>query len=172
MRRITTILASALLAAACTASPTTSATPSPPSTTAAQQAPGSPMPGGCGTSPLVLGGLPPWTASAGAPGGVSVASHEGNLVGVVFGYPLVAPPRKNGPSNKILWISKEPRNGSELVLTLTPARGSPVTVRQPADSSPGEIYPSIVDVPTAGCWNVVAEWAGHRATLELLYQRP
>jgi hypothetical protein len=44
-----------------------------------------------------------------------------------------------------------------------------LAVTRPADSRPGEIYPSIVDVPAAGCWTVVAEWSGHRATLELAY---
>jgi hypothetical protein len=100
-------------------------------------------------------------------------SREGNLAGVLFGENLAAPPRTNGPTNKILWISSVPRDGSTLTLTLTPpAGGAPVTVTQPANSSPGEIYPSIVDVPSTGCWSVVAEWAGHRATLELPYQKP
>jgi hypothetical protein len=102
-----------------------------------------------------------------------VMSHEGNLVGVFFGENLVAPARTQGAQNKILWISSVPRDGSALTLTLTPqSGGAPVTVTQPANSSPGEIYPSIVDVPRTGCWSVVAEWAGHRATLELPYQKP
>jgi hypothetical protein len=86
-------------------------------------------------------------------------------------HPLKAPPLATGAQNKILWVAREPRNGSDLVLTLRPSGGGgAVTVRQPADSSPGEIYPSIVDVPTAGCWHAVAEWDGHRATFELAYQ--
>jgi hypothetical protein len=131
----------------------------------------SPMAGGCGSTPLGVGAFPDWTASAGVPGGVWLMSHEANMVGVVFGYPLVAPPRATGAQNKILWIAREPRNGSDLVLTLRPAAGGDaVTVRETANSSPGEIYPSIVDVPTAGCWQAVAEWDGHRATFELSYQ--
>ena len=115
--------------------------------------------------------LPSWAAPAGAPGDLpAVAAHEGNLVGVLFGNPLLAPPVERGRQNKILWIVREPREGSDLVLTLRPSRGDPVVTREPADSGPGEIYPSIVDVPTAGCWAVVAEWNGHRATLELSYQ--
>jgi hypothetical protein len=118
-----------------------------------------------------MGGLPGWTESAGAPGGPAVPSHQGNLVGIVFGYPLLAPPVAQGRQNKVLWIVREPRNGSDLVLTLRPvAGGAPVTVRETPNSSPGEIYPSIVDVPAPGCWQVVAEWDGHRATLELSYQ--
>jgi hypothetical protein len=100
-----------------------------------------------------------------------VMSHEGNLVGMLFSYPLQVPSPPGGPNNKILWIAREPRNGKDLRLTLRPeAGGAAVTVTQPANSNPGEIYPSIVDVPTAGCWTVVAEWNGNRATLELPYQ--
>lgn len=43
-----------------------------------------------------------------------------------------------------------------------------ITYTFPADSSPGEIYLSIVDVPTDGCWHVTFEWNGHRADLSLL----
>ncbi|MBX6723791.1 MAG: hypothetical protein IRY92_11255, partial [Dactylosporangium sp.] len=130
------------------------------------------LPGGCGQTPLLSGALPPWTDSAGPPADLPyVVSHEGNLVGVLFGHPLHAPPQSADYNNKILWIVREPRNGSDLRLTLRPATGDgpPVTVSRPADSSPGEIYPSIVDVPAAGCWTVVAEWDGHRATLELAH---
>jgi hypothetical protein len=129
------------------------------------------VPGGCRSTPLGVGALPDWTASAGVPGGVWLMSHEGNLVGVVFGHPLKAPPLSTGGQNKILWIAREPRNGSDLVLTLRPTGGGDaVTVQETANSGPGEIYPSIVDVPTPGCWQAVAEWAGHRATFELSYQ--
>ena len=44
-----------------------------------------------------------------------------------------------------------------------------VTVVQPANSGPGEIYPSIVDVPTAGCWVLNLAWGAHRAALALPY---
>jgi len=144
-------------------------------TAAATTGPPTPAPstiaGGCGSTSILLGSLPDWATSAGVPGPSRfVMAHEGNLLGVLFGERLVAPPLTNGPSNKILWISREPRDGSSLTLSLTtPAAGAPVTVTQPADSSPGQIYPSIVDVPVPGCWGVVAEWAGHRATLELSY---
>jgi hypothetical protein len=132
-------------------------------------------PGGCGSTPVLYGAYPAWIADAGLPAGMRyVMSHEGNLVGVLFADPLAAPPRPDpGPHNKILWISKAPRDGKPLHLTLTPSGGGPaVTVEQPADSSPGEIYPSIVDVPRVGCWTVSAEWGANRATLELTFVPP
>jgi len=167
-------LAAVLPAAGCTdpaaPSPTASPTSNAPRVAAPTPTP-SAVPGGCGSTALGAGAFPDWTANAGVPGGVWLMSHQGNLVGVIFGYPLVAPPVATGRQNKILWIAREPRNGSDLVLTLRPAGGGDaVTVRESANSGPGEIYPSIVDVPTPGCWEAVAEWDGHRATFELSYQ--
>ena len=175
--RALAVVTTVLLVTACDTAPPAEPTPTQaPPTLAPSVTPSvaaSVVAGGCGTTSLYLGGLPSWADSAGVPGPTRyVMSHEGNLVGVFFGENLVAPARTQGPQNKILWISSVPRDGSALTLTLTPPGGAPVTVTQPANSSPGEIYPSIVDVPSIGCWSVVAEWAGHRATLELSYQKP
>jgi hypothetical protein len=65
-----------------------------------------------------------------------------------------------------------PRNGSSLEISGHPlgAAAPIVTVDRAADSSPGEIYPSIVDVPQSGCWHFDLAWAGHEVSLELLYQ--
>jgi hypothetical protein len=171
MRRAIAVVFSSLLVAGCTAGPDATATaPSAGPPSAAGPA-ASQLSSGCGTTPVRSGGMPDWAASAGAPELPTVMSHEGNLVGAVFGYPLMAPASATGRQNKILWIVREPRGGSELKLSLRPAGGGDtVTVSEPAGSSPGEIYPSIVDVPAPGCWDVVAEWNGHRATLELSYQ--
>jgi hypothetical protein len=73
------------------------------------------------------------------------------------------------PSNKILWVMRDSRDGQALKLTLR-SSGQTVKVERAANSGPGEIYPSAVDVPTAGCWTVQADWNGHRATLELSYR--
>ena len=130
-------------------------------------------PGGCEKTPLWAGAHPGWTASANPPAGVPYAlSHEGNLVAVLFAQPLRAGTDIENPANKILWIAREPRNGAELRLGLrrTDGTGEPVESVEPANSSPGEIYPSIVDVPTPGCWSVTATWGGNTATLELAYE--
>ncbi len=118
------------------------------------------------------GPLPDWAADAGPRDVPYVVSADGNLVGVLFGAPLHVGDDPSGRTNKILWIVREPRNGAPLRLTARPTGsgdGPPVTVTRPADSSPGEIYPSTVDVPTAGCWRVDAEWNGHHATVDLRY---
>ena len=115
--------------------------------------------------------MPDWTATA-SPGPVPYAlSHEANLFAGLFGYPLAVGRDASEGTNKILWIAREPREGQPLRLTLrrTDGMGPTVTTVEPPNSGPGEIYPSIVDVPTAGCWRISAEWAGHTATLELAY---
>jgi len=141
-----------------TAGPTTDITATPS---------GSTVPGGCGRTRIQPDPPPRWAASANV-SGEFVMSAEGNLIGM-FG-PLYAGNRGEY-ANKILWVVREPREGAPLRLTLRPVqRAAPViTIEQPADSSPGEIYPSTVDVPTAGCWHVTAEWNDNQATLDLLY---
>lgn len=64
-----------------------------------------------------------------------------------------------------------PRNGSDLVVRATPVHAPTpvVTVTEPPDSSPGEIYPSIVNVPRPGCWHFVLHWSGHIDALDLPY---
>ncbi len=91
-------------------------------------------------------------------------SREGNVVAVLFGYPLRAGQRQDGRNNKILWDMRDPRDGKPLHLTARPlAGGSATSLTFPAGAHPGEIYPSIVDVPTPGCWYLTLEWNGHNA---------
>ena len=135
------------------------------------------MAGGCGDTRVYRGAPPTWTASAfgsSSPGFANVlpyaVAEHGNAAGFIFGYPL----RAGAPSNrrnKILWIVRLPRNGSELTIRGTPLDGvrPVITVSSPANSSPGEIYPSIVNVPAAGCWRMTLHWAGHTDALDLAY---
>ena len=91
------------------------------------------------------------------------------MVGMLFGAPLRAGSRDDGRSNKILWISREPRNGATLEITGTSERGGSMSASQSADASPGEIYPSIVDVPAPGCWHLNLAWGPNTATVDLYY---
>ena len=127
--------------------------------------------GGCGRTRLYTGASPTWTASAGPPVGlVGATAEHGDVAAVLFGYPLRAG-HPQDRANKILWIVREPRDGSELTLighrlgTDHPS----VTYHQPDDSSPGEIYPSIIDVPTPGCWQFTVAWHGHTDEIEIPY---
>lgn len=176
MRRLVVALVTTLLVGCSTSSsisarpPTASPNASPaPSAQAAHI-----VPGGCGSTPLVSGGIPSWLDDAGAhnnPTGLPyVVASPVHAAGFVFGYPLSAGHRQD-PSNKILWVVGVPRAGSSLEITghplnaLTPS----VHVTQPANSTPGEIYPTIVDVPKAGCWHFDLAWSGNKTSVDLLY---
>jgi hypothetical protein len=123
---------------------------------------------------MLDGGTPAWLDEAGAhnnPTGLRyVLAAPINAAGFIFGYPLSAT-RRQGPSNKILWVVGVPRHGSSLEInghllnSLTPT----VHVTQPANSSPGEIYPTIVDVPKPGCWHFDLVWSGHTSSVDLEY---
>lgn len=80
------------------------------------------------------------------------------------------PHATTGVSNKILWTSRVPRNGATLVIhgTRRSDRLS-ATTSQPADTVPGEIYPSIVDLPGTGCWQVDLAWSPNKGRLYLYY---
>jgi hypothetical protein len=127
----------------------------------------------CGGTAVRSGRRPPgWTIAARPPSGVPFAlSEQGNVTAILFGSPLRSG-RPIGHRNKILWIVRAPRHGRSLHVTARLLhRGSPtVRLAVAADAAPGEIYPSVVDVPTPGCWHVTLAWDGHRAALDLRYQ--
>jgi hypothetical protein len=61
-----------------------------------------------------------------------------------------------GGTTKILWTIENTHSSSELEITgtqLAPGHGS-FQQTFPAASSPSTDYPSIVDVPTPGCWQL------------------
>ena len=132
---------------------------------------------GCGVTKIAHGAVPAWTAPAFAesssriPPWPHAVSERGNVVAIVFGYPLRAGQPTN-PANKVLWIMRLPRNGSPLTIKARPlhANAPLVTIVEPADSSPGEIYPSYVNVPSAGCWRLSLRWAGHTDSIDLPYR--
>jgi hypothetical protein len=109
--------------------------------------------GGCGATQLYRGALPAWTAPAfrdsspGPPAWPHALSFHSTVAAILFAHPLRAGKPTN-PANKVLWI-----------------------MEFPAASSPGEIYPSYVNVPTAGCWRLVLHWAGHTDQIDLRYIR-
>ena len=118
--------------------------------------------------------MPAWVDVAGGhnnPKGVPFTIDQAQTVAAyIWGYPLRAG-HPETPSNKIMFVVRAPRGGSDLTITAHPlgAATPAVKVVQAANSGPGEIYPSIVDVPTAGCWTLDLAWGPHKATLDLPY---
>jgi hypothetical protein len=127
--------------------------------------------GGCAATGLLLGASPAWARSARPPAIRYALSDEGNAAAYLFGYPLRAGSPAD-PDDKVLWVVRRPRDGLPLRLTgrlLGASAPRTVSSTWPADSSPGEIYPSIVNVPVPGCWRFTLAWNGHRDSVDLRY---
>ena len=128
--------------------------------------------GGCGATPLLLGSAPRWASPANPPPIRYALAGRGQAAGFLFGYPLMAGNPKPY-SDKILWVVASPRDGMPLHLTGHPLHAAKPAVSStwPADSSPGEIYPSEIEVPAPGCWQFTLSWNGHTDTIDLWYVR-
>jgi hypothetical protein len=125
-------------------------------------------------SGVAYGPLPTWARSGFTPPSdpwPHVLGARGDIVAVLWARhdPLVipTPPNRN---NKILWVSKLPVSiGSTLEITARLLVGGtpvgPVQQRTVA-GGPG---PSIIDMPTAGCWQFTLRWSGHADTVDLPY---
>jgi hypothetical protein len=95
-----------------------------------------------------------------------VLGAHGDILGVVFGYPLAAPPAADR-DNKILWVSRVPVT-APATLTLTARQdGVPQPETREVAGGPG---PSIIDLPRPGCWHVTLTWSGHTDTVDLRYE--
>lgn len=114
------------------------------------------------------GSLPKWARAGFTPADQAiphVVGAKGDIAGVLFGYPLTAPPEA-GRSNKILWVSKpEIVPGSTLRIRAT-LDGTSMTVNRQVDGGPG---PSSIDLPKPGCWTLNLRWSGHTDTVRLNY---
>ncbi|MET7401788.1 hypothetical protein ABZS66_50740 [Dactylosporangium sp. NPDC005572] len=121
---------------------------------------------GCG-SPVATGPLPEWarTGFSGDSSMPHVLGDRGDIVAAIFGYPL-AVSRPDGPSNKILWVSKATAPPGDLVIDAK-LDGTAVTETRHVSGGPG---PSIVDLPRAGCWHLTLTWPEHTDTMDLTYQ--
>ena len=92
-----------------------------------------------------------------------VLGRNGELVAILFGDPLTAPPREDR-SNKILWVARRtPEPGPLRLTALRGGMGKPV--ERVVENGPG---PSGVDLP-AGCWRITARWPGGEDELDLTY---
>ncbi len=79
-----------------------------------------------------------------------------------FGWPLRdhQPPGRN---TKILWIPQAGGGPLDIVAT---ERSSGQVVRRQLPDGPG---PSIVDMPTAGCWRFALSWSGQHDEMLIRY---
>ena len=176
MRPLVLISVVFLVAGACSSESAGSSHPSPTAQSAESLPPDTAIvPGGCGATHLYKGYEPEWVTDAGAHNNPNFLPYAVAIpqtaAGFIFGYPLRAG-HPTDRANKVLWVVRFPRNGSPLNISgqLSGANAPAVHVTQLADSGPGEIYPSIVDVPQPGCWRFDLTWSTHQATVYLEYQ--
>jgi hypothetical protein len=133
---------------------------------------------GCVAAAIHHGPPPAWTASAWAdssPGfSVPYALASGDRAAAFFFADPLRAGHPSDPANKVLWVVRLPRRGMPLTISARRVGVNAPTVRisRPADSSPGQIYPSGVDLPQAGCWRLALAWAGHHASVDVRVAPP
>ncbi|MCW2749351.1 MAG: hypothetical protein JWR83_461 [Aeromicrobium sp.] len=112
--------------------------------------------------------LPTWARGGFTPGDQAiphVIGARGDMVGVLFGFPLSSPPSA-GRSNKILWVSRPLlTTPSDLKIHATLDGTSTVADRKVV-GGPG---PSYVNLPKSGCWTLNLRWSGHVDSVRLKY---
>jgi hypothetical protein len=117
---------------------------------------------------LTKGDLPVWAREGFSPpfnATPFVTSKRGDLIGVVFGYPLKSPRVKpNDGNNKILWVSQEHAGQIEVYAQL-------VGSSQVVDIGYIPVGPSIIDVPKPGCWHLTLHGLGWTDTIDLVYNK-
>jgi len=112
--------------------------------------------------------LPTWARtgfSGDGSGNPHVFSKSGDMVGVLFGNPLTAPPATDH-NNKILWVSKTPVTTGDNLKITAKLDGTGETAERQVDGGPG---PSIIDLPKPGCWRFTLAWSGRTDTMDLTY---
>ncbi|HJS95929.1 MAG TPA: hypothetical protein VJ741_16820 [Solirubrobacteraceae bacterium] len=131
------------------------------------------VPKRCVPAAIHNGAPPPWTAAAwsdSSPGfRVPYSLASGDAAAAFFFARTVRAGHPENPSNKVLWVVRFPRNGHSLYITARIGRDPSELVRSswPADSEPGEIYPSELDLPKPGCWHLALAWGSHRASVDV-----
>jgi hypothetical protein len=123
-------------------------------------------------SHVLRGVLPVWARggfSDAKPRMPHVLGAAGSIVAILWADPLESPAPKDH-NNKILWVSRAAANlASDLRIRAqrmsgSRAVGSPVTRR--VMGGPG---PSIINLPSPGCWRFTLRWSGRVDTLDLQY---
>jgi hypothetical protein len=162
MRRIAAVAAALLLTACDSGKPAAPEAPASAAPAAAAQA-------SC-PADVPSRVLPEWARTGFSdpnPSMPFVMGDRGDIVAIIFGYPLHSPPLPDR-NNKILWVSRvseEPGESLEIDARLDGV-GDAVT-REVS----GGAGPSIVDLPEAGCWHLRLRWSGHTDTMRLTYRK-
>ena len=100
-----------------------------------------------------------------------VLGERGKIAAIQWGDPLVSPPSTHY-NNKILWVSRAPSApGSDLQISARKLVGDMLSgppVHRTVIGGPG---PSIINLPSPGCWQLHLRWSGRSDALDLRYVR-
>ncbi len=117
-----------------------------------------------------MGVLPTWARegfSEPEPAMPHVLTRSGDVVAILFGFPLASPPRE-GLNNKILWVQRagptSPVEISAQRMEGTEPVGEPV-----GRDLEGGFAPSYVDLPEAGCWRLTLSYGDQVDSIDLEY---
>ena len=96
-----------------------------------------------------------------------VLGEAGNIVAILWASrdALHSPPLQDR-TNKVLWVSRLPLAGPAPLVIKATLAGS---ARTATVSVPGGSGPSVIDLPTSGCWTFHLRWSGHTDEPKLRY---
>ena len=98
-----------------------------------------------------------------------VLGKDGKIAAIQWADPLVSPP-SGRYNNKILWVTRRPSApGSDLQISAQRLVGNTLVGRPVHRTVTGGPGPSIVNLPSAGCWQLRLRWSGRSDTLDLRY---
>jgi hypothetical protein len=161
-------LISLSLVAGCTGDKATDAASQAPMTTASAAASAEPTSAPC-RSEVTREALPEWARggfSFDGSGVPHVFSERGDLIAVLFNYPPTSS-TKPGEGTKILWKSRLPQEPAQPLRIEATLDGSTTTVTREISGGAG---PSLVQLPTAGCWRLALSWSGHQDRMTLQFR--
>ena len=95
-----------------------------------------------------------------------VVGDRGDITAILWADrdPLTAPPTADR-NNKILWVARVGGGAGPLEIAAA-LEGTDQRVTRVVEPAPG---PSVVDLPTAGCWSLDLTWGSHHDHLVLGY---
>jgi len=98
-----------------------------------------------------------------------VLGEDGKIAAIQWADPLVSPPSPHY-NNKVLWVSRRTSApGSDLRISAQKLMGTTLVgplVHRTVTGGPG---PSIINLPSAGCWQLKLRWSNRSDTLDLRY---
>jgi hypothetical protein len=174
MKRLNTLVGIVLLAVLMSGCGTTAA-PAQPGQTKRPPAPQTPValsataavqaPAGCPITPIYTnpysgpgsGSIPatlPWVQAEPASSGIT--GHLFYAIDSQHYFLHTGGQFSDGPADKILWLIENPHATNQLEIKGTALSNPQETLDEvfPAATSPADNYPSIINAPTAGCWQL------------------